>query len=127
MSASVLRFQRLLGVLEQWFEETCSLFEREFFQEGLASQARCQVAIDELAVLLQQSEVRASIDGPMQYRLDLLLENFRRESVAITAQKQRIRARLTSSKATQSRATTLRHTYGSPRDLNLPNAFANQA
>jgi|GEM_PF-5852271 len=127
MSASILRFQRLLGVLEQWFEETRSLFEREFFQEGLASQARCQAAIDELAVLLQQPEVRASIDASAQYRMERLMENFRRESVNLTAQKQRIRARLTSAKATQSRATYFRQTYGSPRDLNLPNAFANQA
>jgi division protein CdvB (Snf7/Vps24/ESCRT-III family) len=127
MSSSVLRFQRILGSLEKWFEETRSLFEREFFAEGLASQSRCQEAIDELAVLLQQPEVRASIDAPMQRRLAQLMENYRREVTRISAQKQRIHSRLTSTQATRTRATSFRQTYGSPRDLNLPNAFANQA
>ncbi|HEY9155897.1 MAG TPA: hypothetical protein VIM69_12245 [Opitutaceae bacterium] len=127
MSASVLRFQRILGALEQWFGETCSLFEREFFEEGLASQSRCQQAIDELAVLLQQPEVRASIDVTTQRRLAHLMENYRREATRISAQKQRIHSRLTSMQATRTRATSFRQTYGSPRDLNLPSAFTNQA
>jgi hypothetical protein len=127
MSASVQRFQRVLRALEQWFEETCSLFEREFFEEGLASQSRCQDAIDELASLLQQREVRASIDAATQQRMARLMENYRREEARLSAQKQRIRSRLTSVQATRTRATSFRGTYGSPRDLNLPNAFANQA
>ena len=127
MSPSVQRFQRILGVLEQWFAETCSLFEREFFEEGLASQARCQQAIDELATLLQNAEVRASIDGPTQQRTARLLENFRRECARISEQKQRIQNRLTALKSTRTRATSFRQTYGSPKDLNLPTAFANQA
>lgn len=127
MSASVQRFQRVLRALEQWFGETCSLFEREFFEEGLASQSRCQAAIDELAILLQQPEVRASIDAAMQQRMAHLMENYRREEARLSAQKQRIHSRLTSVQATRTRATSFRGTYGSPRDLNLPNAFANQA
>jgi hypothetical protein len=127
MSGSVQRFQRVLCALEQWFEETCSLFEREFFEEGLASQSRCQEAIDELAILLQQPEVRASIDAATQQRMAQLIENYRREATRLSAQKQRIHASLTSAQATRTRATSFRQTYGSPRDLNLPNAFANQA
>ena len=127
MSASVQRFQRVLHALEQWFEETCSLFEREFFEEGLARQSRCQEAIDELAVLLQQPEVRASIDPAMQKRMTHLMENYHRAAARVATQKQRIHSRLTTVQATRTRATSLRGTYGSPKDLNLPNAFANQA
>ncbi len=127
MTPSIQRFQRVLTALEQWFGETCSLFEREFFEEGLASQARCQVAIDELAVLLQEPEVRASIDGPMQQRTARLLDAYRREAERISAHKQRIQSSLTALKAKRSRASNFRHTYGTPRELALPNAFANQA
>ncbi len=127
MNPSVQRFQRLLGALEKWFSESCFLFEKEQFPEALETQSRCQLAINEIAVLLQQPQVRASVDGELQVRTTRLLKKYHEESAKFSFQKNRLHDRLNSLRATQTRAKTLRHTYGSQGEFTFNAAFANQA
>jgi hypothetical protein len=127
MQASIQRFRRLLTALETWFAESCFLLEQKQFSHASAKRSECQLAISELAVLLQDADVRASLDADSQKRTTQLLERYRAESAKISDRKQRARQKIDALKSTHSRAKHFRNAYGAQSEFIFSSAFANRA
>lgn len=105
---------RLLAALEVLTGAENHLLETGFPDDAIAVQQRAQPLVEKIAALLVSPGVSASLDAPLQTRVQTLLKSREHQLARLSAQMEATQTELEKLNAAQIRARQLRPIYRQP-------------
>jgi hypothetical protein len=127
METPARKVQRLLGSLETLFDHAQFLVNAGEYSEVVDVQDRCQPLVDEIARLVLQPGVNASLDAETQARANRLLRRQLETIEKIASDKDVVREQLQVLSGVQAKTQLFRSAYGQPPTSRNSSLIAGQA